>query len=284
MAELSSENSNWERNEETQRGHVMRQQFIAALLTAFVTPAAADDVAPGGTLRAAYIGTNPAQATRDAATGMTRGPSYDLTVELAKRLGVAVDMKPVAGPAAVIAAVSGGEADIGFIAYEPSRAGTIEFSQTYLLVQQSFVVLDGSSIRTIAEIDRPGQKVAGVRDDSISLYLRRHLKQATLVEIANNPAETKRMLANKEIDAFGASRPRLSALVAEMPGTRLVPDNLFGVPQTVIVPKGKAAALETLNRFIDDARASGFLKTAIEKSGVVGLEVAPGGSWQPTSP
>lgn len=76
----------------------MRQQFIAALLTAFVSPAAADDIAPGGALRAVYIGTNPAQATRDPATGVTRGPSYDLTVELAKRLGIAVDVKPVAGP------------------------------------------------------------------------------------------------------------------------------------------------------------------------------------------
>jgi len=204
----------------------MRQQFIAALFTAFVAPAAADDVAPGGTLRAAYIATTPAQATRDATTGATRGPSYDLTVELAKRLGIAIDMKPVAGPAAVIAAVSRGEADIGFIAYEPSRAGTIDFSQTYLLVQQSFIVLDGSSIRTIAEIDRPGQKIAGVRDDSISLYLRRHLKQATLVEIANNPPETKRMLAAKEIDAFGASRPRLSAEVDAFPFHQRFPSAL----------------------------------------------------------
>jgi polar amino acid transport system substrate-binding protein len=146
------------------------------------------------------------------------------------------------------------------------------------------MVLDGSSIRTIADIDRSGQKIAGVRDDSISLYLRRHLKQATLVEIANNPAETKRMLAAKEIDAFGASRPRLSALVVETPGARLLPDNLFGVPQTVIVPKGKASALETVNRLIDDARASGLLKAAIERSGIVGLDVAPGGSWKPTAP
>src|SRR5262245_64572115 len=262
----------------------MRQQFIAALLTAFVAPAAADDVAPGGTLRAAYIGTNPAQATRDAATGTTRGPSYDLTVELGRRLGMGIDVKPVAGPAAVIAAVSGGEADIGFIAYEPSRAGTIEFSQTYLLVQQSFIVPTGSSIRTMADIDRPGQKIAGVRNDSISLYLRRHLKQATLVEIENNPAETKRKLAAGEIDAFGASRPRLVDLTAETPGTRLLAENLFGVPQTVVVPKGRAQALVVVNRFIDELRDSGFLKASIERSGFVGLEVGPGGSWQPSAP
>ena len=41
--------------------------------------------------------------------------------------------------AAVIEAVSGGQADIGFIAYEPSRAATVDFSQTYMLVQQSFL-------------------------------------------------------------------------------------------------------------------------------------------------
>jgi hypothetical protein len=56
------------------------------------------------------------------------------------------------------------------------------------------------------------------------------------------------------------------------------------VPQTVIVPKGKAGALEAVNRFIDDARAAGLLKAAIERSGVVGLDVAPGGSWKPTAP
>src|SRR5215468_448687 len=262
----------------------MRALMIAALLCSLAPPAAANDVAPTGTLRAVYLGSNPAQAVRDPATGTLRGASYELAIELGRRLGVTVDFKPLANPAAVIAAVGGGEADIGFVAYEPSRAGPVEFSQTYMLVQQTMIVLAGSSIRAMADIDRPGQKIAGVRNDSISLYLRRNLKQATLVEIANNPAETKRMLTAKEIDAFGASRPRLSALVAEIPGTRLVPDNLFGVPQTVILPKGKAAALETVNRFIDDARATGFLKAAIEKSGIVGLEVAPGGSWQPTSP
>jgi polar amino acid transport system substrate-binding protein len=152
-----------------------------------------------------------------------------------------------------------------------------------MLTLQSFLVLDGSSIRAVADIDRPGQKIAGVRNDSISLYLRRNLKQASLVEIENNPAETKRMLAAREIDAFGASRQRVSVLAAETPGTRLLSDNLFGVPQTVIVPKGRAAALESVNRFIDDLRALGNLKASIERGGV-GIEMGAGGSWQPTAP
>ena len=177
----------------------------------------------------------------------------------------------------MIEAVSGGQADIGFVAYEPSRAGTVEFSQTYMLVQQSFLVLDGSSIRAIADIDRAGQKIAGTRNNSITLFMKRKLKQATLVEIENNPAEIKRMLHGKEIDAFGANRQRLTTLMKDTPGTRLLPDNLFGVPQTIIVPKGKPEVLAAVNRFIDDVRASGFLQSAIAASGIVGIEAAPAG-------
>jgi ABC-type amino acid transport substrate-binding protein len=70
----------------------------------------------------------------------------------------------------------------------------------------------------------------------------------------------------------------------DTPGLRLLPDSLFGVPQTIIVPKGRAEVLAAVNRFIDDVRASGLLQRSIENSGVVGLEVAPDGSWQPSVP
>ena len=195
-----------------------------------------------------------------------------------------VEIKPVANPKAVIDAVSGGAADIGFVAFEPSRAGTVEFSQTYMLVRQSFLVREDSSIRAIADIDRAGQKIAGTVSDSITLFMKRKFKQATLIEIENNPGEIKRQLVAKEIDAFGANRQRLTNLMKDTPGLRILPDNLFGVPQTIIVPKGKAEVLAAVNRFIDEVRASGFLQKAVEASGVVGLDAAPAASWQPSVP
>ena len=114
--------------------------------------------------------------------------------------------------------------------------------------------------------------------------MKRKLRNATLREIANDPAEIKRLLLAKEIDAFGANRQRLTNLMKDTPGLRMLPDSLFGVPQTIIVPKGRAEVLAAVNRFIDDVRASGFLQRAIENSGVVGLEAAPAGSWQPSVP
>jgi polar amino acid transport system substrate-binding protein len=41
-------------------------------------PTAANDLAPTGRLRAAYLGTNPAQAMRDPSTGEIGGPAYEL--------------------------------------------------------------------------------------------------------------------------------------------------------------------------------------------------------------
>jgi polar amino acid transport system substrate-binding protein len=264
----------------------MRGLWIVALLCSLAVPplAYANDIAPGGTLRAVYLGSNPAQAVQDRSTGAIRGVAADLARELGKRINVPVELKPAPNPQGVIDAVSSGAADIGFVAYEPSRAGTVEFSQTYMLVQQSFLVLDGSSIQAVADIDRAGQVIAGVRNDSITLYLKRKLKQATLLEVENNPPEIQRLLTGKEIDAFGANRQRLTTLRAETPGTRLLPDSLFGVPQTIIVPKGRADVLTAVNRFIDDVRASGFLQNAITSGGIIGLQAAPAGSWQPSVP
>ena len=261
----------------------MQRILALAIFTMLsLSAASANDLAPSGTLRAVYLGGNPAQAVQDRATGDIRGASADLARELGRRINVPVEIKGVANPKAVMDAVNGGQADIGFVAFAPERVGTVEFSQVYMLVRQSFLVLEGSSIRAIADVDRAGLKIAGTKNDSITLFMKRKFKNATLLEIDNNPAEIKRALIAKEIDAFGANRQRLTNLMKDTPGLRMLPDSLFGVPQTIVVPKGKPEVLAAVNRFIDDVRVSGFLKEAIDKSGVVGLEAAPAGSWTPS--
>ena len=263
---------------------MLRPLTLIAVIALAIAPAAASDLAPTGTLRAVYLSSNPAQAVQDRASGEIRGASADLARELGRRNSLPVTLKGLADPPAVIDAVNKGEADIGFVAFAPERVGTVDFSQVYMLVQQSYLVLEASPIRAIADVDRAGQSVAGTINDSITLFMKRKFKNATLREIPNDPAEIKRLLLAKEIDAFGANRQRLTNLMKDTAGLRMLPDNLFGVPQTIIVPQGRPEVLSAVNRFIDDVRASGFLKEAIAKSGVIGLDVAPGGSWTPKVP
>lgn len=253
--------------------------LLLFVLSLFPSAALADAgaLAPTGTLRAVYLASNPAQAVRDGASGEIRGASADLVRELGRRLNVPVAIAPSANPQTVIDAVAKGEADIGFVAYAPSRTGTVEFSQTYMLVRQSFLVPEASHLKSVADIDSSGLRISGGKGDSVTLYLARTLKAATLVETDGTPADTKRKFDAREIDAFGANRQRLTNMMKDMPGYRILPDNVFDVPQTIVVSKGNAKALAAVNLLIDDVRQSGFLKSALEKSGIVGIDVAPSG-------
>ena len=62
---------------------------------------------------------------------------------------------------------------------------------------------------------------------------------------------------------------------AKAPGLRLLPDNFYGVEQCIVVKKGNTALLEVVQKFLDDARASGFTASAIERAGIAGVELAP---------
>jgi polar amino acid transport system substrate-binding protein len=256
---------------------VTRLALIFAILLLAASGYAADILAPTGALRAVYLGNNPAQAVRDSVTGEVRGASVDLARELGRQRNLTVALSAASNPAAVIETVAKGDADIGFVAFAPERVGTVAFSQVYMLVQQSFIVPDASPIQSVGDIDKPGVRVAGGEGDSITLYMKRNIHQATLIETDNTLADTKAKFGARVIDAFGANRQRLTTWLKDMPGYRLLPDNLFGVPQTIIVGKDKSEALAAVNAFIDDVRASGFLEEALTRSRIVGIAVAPPG-------
>ena len=127
-----------------------------------------------------------------------------------------------------------------------------------------------------AEIDRVAQKIAGTVNDSMTLCLKRILKRRRM-ELENNPAELGKALTARAIDALGANRQRLTTLSKATLSTRLLPDDLFNVPQNIVVPKDRPAALAAINALVDDVRASGFLQSAIERGGAIGVDVAPAG-------
>jgi polar amino acid transport system substrate-binding protein len=144
-----------------------------------------------------------------------------------------------------------------------------------MLVQQSFLVRADSPMRAVADVDRAGLKMGATRNDSMMLCLKRVLKQATPVDLDNNSEVLIKALASGVIDALGANRQRLATLMKDVPGSRLLSGNLFNVPQNIVVPMGKPEVLAAVNAFLDDVRASGFLRDAVAKGGAIGVEAAP---------
>jgi polar amino acid transport system substrate-binding protein len=179
----------------------------------------------------------------------------------------------------VLESVKNGEADIGFLAYDPVRATEVDFSQTYVLAQNTYLVPESSPIRVVADVDKPGIRVGVGARDAGDYFLTRTLKHAT---IKRNEAGTTDValawLKAGEVDVYAGNRQRMTEAAARMPGLRLTPDNFYGVEQCIIVAKGGAAKLAIVNRFLDEARASGAIAAAIERAGLVGVDVAPPGS------
>jgi polar amino acid transport system substrate-binding protein len=227
-------------------------------------------------LRAAFIAANPAMTVKDPVTGAVGGPAVELARELARRRGVEVNLIGLQTPQNVIDAVRNGDADIGFVAYNPEREGPIAFSQPFMLVLQTFVVREDSPLQSVKDIDGPNRKIGARSADSMALYLARTLKQAQLVEITERTGtEGIQGVLSGQWDAFGTNRQRLTEALRNAPGLRLLKDDLYGVEQTLIVPKGDQENLKAVNQFIDDIRTSGFLRATIDRSGIIGIAVAP---------
>ncbi len=261
---------------------MIRRVLMSVALALSIPAASADDLAkalaPTGTLRATYIATNPAQAFIDPATGETRGPAAAISTALARRAGVPLAISGAAGVQGVIDSVKNGTADIGFVAFDPVRAEQVDFSQTYALAQNTYIVLKSSPITTVADADRPGVRIGVTARDAGDTFLTRTLKSATLVrsEGGISDAFLKSLLAG-ELEAIAGNRMRLHTIAQKMPDLRVVTDDFYGVEQAVIVPKGNAARLDIIEKFIDEARASGLIADSIKGAELIGVDVAPPG-------
>ncbi len=249
-------------------------QLLLALMA--IRAVAAPDLAPTGTLRAAFLATNPVQGRIDPRTGAVTGPVADLVREIARRLQVPFAIVAVPDAAAVIESVKTQRADIGFLAYETARAAQVDFSDPYASMASAYAVRSDSPIERSADVDRAGIQVGAVKGQSQQIYASRELKQARVVVMTEMPPNDvlARMLLDGRLTAFAANRQRMEELARGAPGVRVLPDNFMIVGQAVVVEKGHPARIEALNRVLGELRASGFVKASLDRANLAGVEVA----------
>jgi len=239
-----------------------------------LTSAARSDLAPTGTLRAGINYGNFILATREATTGESRGVAIDLTRELARRLGVPVDLIPYDSVAAMVDAAKTGAWDIAFLGIDPARAGDIGFTAAYLQIEATYLVPAGSPLRVVADVDAPGVRVAAPARANYELYLSRSLQRARLVSPPTADAAFA-LLAAGEVEALAGLRQALVGLAPTLPGSRLLDGRFMAVQQAIGMPRGRDAGLSYLRGFVEEAKASGLVGRAIDRTGARGVSVAP---------
>ena len=116
--------------------------------------------------------------------------------------------------------VVAGSCDIEFMGPDASRTG-VDFSPPILQLDYTYLVPASSSIQRIADADRPGVRIAVVRDHASTLALIRALKHAELVSEAVPDASFELLRAGL-VDVLASTRGVLLGLFgasARLPGT-----------------------------------------------------------------
>ncbi|HLY23620.1 MAG TPA: transporter substrate-binding domain-containing protein [bacterium] len=231
-------------------------------------------LAPSGTLRTGLNDGNFLLVLPDGPAGEPRGIAPDLAREIGRRLGVPLEFVrfPQAGPLADGARDN--RWDIAFLGNEPQRAAEIAFSPAYLEIPVTYLVPAGSTIRTLADVDRDGVRIAVSGKSAYDLFLSRTLKRAALVRAEGIEASVA-LFEEEKLEALACLTPRLIAAAAALPGSRVLDGRVTGVQQSIGTPGGRAGAgAEFLGAFVDEAKGSGLVARLIEKHGVRGVTVA----------
>jgi len=239
-----------------------------------ITPAVRADLAPTGKVRAGINYGNFILASKDPATGESRGVAIDLTRELAQRLGVPVEIVAYDSVGAMVDAAKTGAWDIAFLGSEPARETVISFTAAYLEIEATYLAPAGSPLRAAAEVDREGVRVVAPARANYELFLSRSLQRAKLVSAPNAEAAFD-LLVKGQVEALAGLKQGLMGLAERLPGSRMLDGRFMAVQQSIGVPKGRDAGLAYLRRVVEDAKASGLVARAIEKTGARGVSVAP---------
>ncbi|HZR03026.1 MAG TPA: transporter substrate-binding domain-containing protein [Burkholderiales bacterium] len=256
---------------------------IAALLAACATvpetttSAALKELAPTGKLRVAIAiatAASPFFAVVDPVTGKPTGVSVDLANELAQSLAVPLELVVYPATPPLLQGALSGAWDVTFLTVDREREKYVDFGPAYYVTESTYLVPANSNIHTIDEVDRAGVKVVARSQSTQAVELGRSLKNATLILVSTVEAQDEALRSGKA-DAIASGRPGLMNMVEKFPGAHVLEGNFASPSTAVAVPKNRPAALAYVSTFIESAKASGSVRRAVQKAGLVGGVVAP---------
>ena len=208
-------------------------------------------------------------ALEDKTSGTLKGVIPDLATELARRAGVPVELIKAENPGRMIEAFRGGALDVTIIGITADRAEAMDYGPVVLDLQTTYLVPAGSTIQSIAEIDRPGVRILVPQRSAQEAHLKKIITSASMISVpVEQPRHAVEMLKAGQADAFSHVVPMLASAQPDLPGSRILPGSYYNVPIAIGYPKGKPAAVaDYAKNFVTEMTSSGFAQKAIERMG-----------------
>ena len=235
------------------------------------TPPEMDDIVRAGKIRVALY---PPTYAKDPQTGQLSGWTIDVIRALGERLGVEGQPVERRTPPEAVACLVAGDCDVAILGIDPVRAAQVDFAPPLVELDYTVLVLAGVSARSLADLDRVGVRIAVVGGHASTLELKRQIVKAELVD-ADMLEPAFEILRQGRADAFASVREILLRCSEQMPGSRLLDgrygSNLIGLA----VPRGRADRRAWISAFVEEAKASGLVQQALDRTGWRGARVAP---------
>jgi len=241
------------------------------------SPEAKAQLAPSGTLRVAVLTSNPIIGTKDATSGEVKGTTVELGKALAARAGVPARIVDYAAIPKLMEDAGANVWDVAVVAIDPARRTLVDFAPAHLAADGFLTILvpPGSTVRTMAEFDKAGMRVAAVKNAAPLMILERTLKNAKVLA-ADNENDAFGLMREGKAEGYAQNRFILRSRAQTLPGSRLLDDAFSGLQLAFAVPKNRPAAAQYVAVFVEEAKKSGAVQRAIDSAGLAGeVRVAP---------
>jgi polar amino acid transport system substrate-binding protein len=221
------------------------------------------NLAPTGVLRGGIV-LAPAPSAFFAVKGddsAPRGVTVDLLRSFAAMLKLPLDMQLYSNSGQVTDAVASGGCDIAFMPRDATREGKVDFGPAYYFIASTYLVPAGSRIASIDEVNRAGIRIVAIANTTTARSAARTAPLASVEE--------------GEGDAFALSHDSFIGMLPQVPGARVLSGQFQQTGVSVAVPKGRAGALRLASRLLEDVKASGLVRRALDAAGFRDAAVAP---------
>jgi polar amino acid transport system substrate-binding protein len=234
--------------------------FVGASLAADTL----DEVKARGVLVAGVKDSLPPFGYIDAKTRTIVGYDIDFVHEIAKRLGVKVELKPVTS-ATRMPQLQEGNIDIiaATMTKNAERAKVIDFSDTYFLTGQKFLTKVGT-VKSLEDL--AGKKIGTTKGSTSEKNAAKAVPTATILSFDDYPQAVLALTQGK-VAAVTTDESILAGLLAKLPkGKYEIPNiRISDEPYGLGIRKGSPKFLAFVNKTLVDMEKSGQAKAIFMK-------------------
>jgi polar amino acid transport system substrate-binding protein len=221
-------------------------------------------LAPTGILRVGINMSNFLLVSGVNASGLPKGVSPDLGEKIAKELNIPYKLIQYKRPGELADAVNKNQWDIGNIAFEPKRAETIDFSNSYVNIDANFLVRKIDNFKTNKDVSKAKVKIAVAERSAYDLWLSENFQDIELIRASS--IQNSHILFNEgKADVLAGLKPKLIEELSKNDQLEIIEDPFTFIKQSVGIKKGNPNVIEFLNNFISKLINDGSIDQLLKK-------------------